>query len=151
MDYIIIFGAKYLFILSPIIALVYFLKEPRHTQKRIALLGIVSFVVAYVIAWILGKLYFDPLPFVVDHFVPLIPHAADNGFPSDHTLVTSVIAAVIYVYDKSKGALLWLVAILVGCFRMMAGVHHPIDVIVSVLIALVVVTVLKKIINKKPA
>lgn len=145
MEAIIIFGAKYLFLLSPLIALVFFLKLPRQQRKSLALLGVFVLPVSYFVGWVVSQFYFSELPFVVGGFEPLIPHVADNGFPSHHTLFTAAIAAVVYVYNKNIGAYLWLIAILVGVSRMMAGVHHLIDVLGAILIALLVAWVGKKI------
>ena len=53
-----------------------------------------------VIALILGHLYYNPRPFVVGNFTPLISHSVDNGFPSDHVLLASAIASILYFFSK---------------------------------------------------
>jgi undecaprenyl-diphosphatase len=67
----------------------------------------------------------------VEHFRPLIPHEADNGFPSDHALLAAGIVAAV-----GFARLLWvlpfgLLAGLVDWARVGVGVHHPIDVLGS--------------------
>ncbi len=147
LETLIIFGAKYLYIVVVAIAIIYILHEPREKQKRILLLAIISLPIAYIIAKIGSWLYFDPRPFVVGNFTPLIPHVADNGFPSDHTLLTSGLASVIYVSNKKIGVLLWILALIVGISRVSAGIHHPVDILGSIIISVLIVFVAHKFIN----
>jgi undecaprenyl-diphosphatase len=132
-----IFGAKYLFVLSFIIAGIYFLRQPRELKKKMLLSGLTSLIVIFCLALLAGVLYNNPRPFVIEHFTPLIPHAPDNGFPSDHTLLTSAIASVIFFYNKKVGLLLLCISIIVGLSRVYVGVHHPIDIIASIIISFV--------------
>ena len=90
---------------------------------------------SYIAAKIISHFYFDPRPFVVGNFTPLIPHAADNGFPSDHTLLGAAIAFAIFRFNKKLGLLLLFFAILVGFSRVLAGVHHASDIAGSIVIA----------------
>lgn len=133
-----IFGAKYLFIIILGIAFIYFIGQPRAKQKEMAAFGIMALPIMYIVLKIVALLYFDPRPFVVDHFIPLIPHEPDNGFPSDHTLLSAATAAIIYPYAKRLSLALWLLTLLVGASRVYTGVHHPVDVLGSILIAIVV-------------
>ena len=138
MNILIIFGAKYLYLVSIIIAGYYFFKQPRATKKRIIIFGIISLPIMYAVAKIAGHFYYDARPFVVLNFTPLIPHADDNGFPSDHTLLLSAIASVIYPFSKKVSILLWVIALAVGFARVFAGVHHLTDILGSVAIVMVV-------------
>ncbi len=132
-----IFAAKYLFILSFIVAGIYFLLQPRSIQKRIVIFSTISLVLIYLFATTAGHLYNNPRPFVVDNFTPLIPHAPDNGFPSDHVLLVSAIAAVFTYFGTRRIIIsLWVIVALVAIGRVFVGVHHPIDVIASILISL---------------
>jgi undecaprenyl-diphosphatase len=135
MDSIFIFGAKYLILLAPIIGGWYFLDQPRTIQKKMILLGISAGVFTGIAALTAGHLYVDPRPFVVGNFVPLIPHDLDNGFPSDHTLLLALASAVVYPFSRKISGVLWFIAVLVAISRVYVGVHHPIDVIGSMLIA----------------
>lgn len=137
LDSLFIFGAKYLFILSFVIAGIYFLKLPWESKKKIAVFGVISIILIYGIAFIAGHLYDNPRPFVADHFTPLIPHDPDNGFPSDHVLMVSAIAAVVYFSNRKIGLILLGIGILVAISRVYVGVHHPIDVIASVVFSFV--------------
>lgn len=128
MDTLIILTAKYLIFISALAALIYFLRQPRKRQKEMAVFAIVSLPIIYIAAKIGSWLYYDPRPFVVGHFTPLFPHDADNGFPSDHTLLAGAIAAVVWVYDRAVGWALFALALLIGISRVLAGVHHAVDI-----------------------
>jgi len=135
---IIIFGAKYLLFLLVGVAGVYFLQQPRNRQKELAIFGVVTCVLVFLVARIASHFYFDPRPFVTGHFVPLIPHDSDNGFPSDHTLLASAVAMIIFYFNRKVGALLMTLAALIGLARIAAGVHSPIDIVGSIIISIVV-------------
>ncbi len=138
MNILIVFSAKYLLYVSVIVAVAYFAKQPRPRQKEMLVFAVILLPFAYAIAKIAGHFYFDPRPFVVGHFTPLIPHAADNGFPSDHTLLASAVAATVFYFNKRLGLLLFVLALFVGAARVLAGVHHPMDIVGSFLAVLIV-------------
>lgn len=94
-----------------------------------------SFIFSYLLAKISAMFIYDPRPFVTSHVQPLFPHTPDNGFPSDHTLLTTAIAAVIFAFNKRLGAFLFALALVIGLARILAHVHQPLDIISSVLIA----------------
>jgi undecaprenyl-diphosphatase len=133
-----IFGAKYAMILSFVVAGGYFLKVPREEQKRMVLFAALALPLIYLTSLIASALYDNPRPFVVGNFTPLIPHAPNNGFPSDHTLLVSAIAAVCSFYSRRVGVILWVIALYVGISRVYVGVHHPVDIVGSAVIAVIV-------------
>ena len=102
MDTLIIFIAKYLVFVSAAIAVFYFLKQPRQKQKEILIFAVVLLPLSYIVAKIVSHFYFDPRPFVVGHFTPLLPHAADNGFPSDHTLFGAAVAFAVFHFPRLR-------------------------------------------------
>lgn len=138
MDQFFIFCAKYLYLLAIAAAGVCFVRLPRDRKKELVILSVITLPAIYIAARLAGLLYFDPRPFVVGRFVPLIPHAADNGFPSDHMLLTSAIAVVLYPASRKASLTVSAIAILVGISRVYAGVHHPVDIIGSAAIAVAV-------------
>ncbi|MDE2018789.1 MAG: phosphatase PAP2 family protein [Patescibacteria group bacterium] len=137
MDTLIVFAASYLYIFVLLIAAIFFLTRPKQTMKSMAICGIVVAPLAYLISRISSHFYYDPRPFVVGHFAPLIAHAADNGFPSDHVLLTGAVAMIVWFYNKKLSAVLWALAFLIGWARVSAGIHHSTDIIGSIVIVLV--------------
>lgn len=135
-DLFFIFGAKYLFLFSALIILIVFYVLPLEFKKRMIVFGIASCALALVISFIAREIYFNPRPFVVDGFEPLIPHKADNGFPSDHTLLVATLASIGMFFHRRASLYLWLIAIVVAISRVYVGVHNPIDILASISIAL---------------
>lgn len=131
---IIIFSAKYLYLVSIAIFIWFGITTMR--RKKFLLLSIFVLPLSYIIARIVSLFYYNPRPFISEHIIPLIHHIADNGFPSDHALLTGTLAAIVTVFDKRIGAILWATAIIVGVARVFAGIHHVVDIVGSYVIAL---------------
>src|SRR6266704_2891926 len=113
-DTISIFAANYLWYVIMGIAVVYFLIQSRPEQKRMLIFAALVLPLVYLASILGGALYNDPRPFVVSHFVPLIPHKPSNGFPSDHVLWSTATAAIIFPSNKYLSLILWLLTVLVG-------------------------------------
>jgi undecaprenyl-diphosphatase len=96
---------------------------------------VVDFFVTLVMAFVLLKLMslwnVDHRPFMDHHLTQLVPHAPGKSFPSDHTTVSTAIAAGILFFTRFKktGALLLIGAMLIGFARIFVGVHYPADIL----------------------
>ena len=138
MNYLIIFGAKYLIYVLILFAAVYIFVQDGQKRRNMAIFALAVLPLSYIVAKISSLLYYDQRPFVIGNFIPLIPHISDNGFPSDHTLLASAVASVILFFNKKIGIGLFALALIVGISRVLAGVHHAVDVLASCVIAVVV-------------
>lgn len=137
MDNLIIITAKY-FIVIPVLVLLYLLFTARNDKKlltKAVFVVIAGGIISYVLAKAGSHLIDSPRPFAVGHFKPLIDHAADNGFPSDHTLLAASLAWSIRVLSKRYSYAMLVVALLIGLSRMAAGVHHSWDILGSFVFA----------------
>lgn len=143
-DALAILGAKYLYIAVVLAAGVYFFTLPRDKQKELALYALISLPLMFIVLKVAGRLYYNARPFVVGHFTPLLPHAPDNGFPSDHTMLSAAFATVVFTYNKKLGAVLWLLTLLVGLSRVYVGIHHYLDIAASMIIAIVIAVLVYK-------
>lgn len=139
---VIIFTAKYLYLVSCALFLVYGLITKR--KKEFFLLSILVFPISYILALIAGHFFYDPRPFVVFNTIPLFPHTADNGFPSDHALFTGTLAALVTTFNPILGACMWGIALLVGMARVLASVHHTIDIVGAFFIAVISTMMVRK-------
>ncbi len=148
LDTLSIFAANYLWYAIMGIAVVYFLMQSRPRQKRMLIFAALVLPLVYIVSLIGGALYDDPRPFVAGHFTPLIPHKPSNGFPSDHVLWSAATAAIIFPNNKYLSLILWLLAVLVGASRVYVGVHHPIDILGSIAMAVVVTSIVYLIITR---
>lgn len=136
-----VFFANYLIFVDVVAAVVVIagllFRRPRFLAFRWATTAAVVLVLSYVFAQIGGLLYNDPRPFVVEHFQPLLSHAADNGFPSDHALLAAALVALVALVDIPLALPFALLAIIIDWARVSAGIHHLIDVVgSSVIVAL---------------
>lgn len=137
-DSLFIFGANYAYLIIVIIAGVFILRQPGQQQKVALLIGTISFPLTYGLLKAIGHFYYDPRPFVVGHFTPLIPHEANNGFPSDHTFIAAAISGLLWPLTRPLSLICWALTAFVAASRVYVGVHHPIDVIGSILGSIVV-------------
>ena len=148
LDNISVIGANYLWFVIIGIAVAYFLIRPRPEQKRMLIFIALVLPLVYVASLLGGALYNDPRPFVVGDFAPLIPHKANNGFPSDHVLWSAAMAAIMFPGNRYLSLILWVLTILVGASRVYVGVHHPIDIVGTILMVIVVAALAYFIIKK---
>lgn len=111
------------------------LDRPRKVELVVA--GVLALAVVGVLIVVTSHLWTDPRPFVVDGVAPAIAHAADNGFPSDHTAAAAAVAGLVLAYRRRLGILLVLLAVVVGMSRVAAHVHHVPDIIGGLGIGLV--------------
>ena len=119
-------------------AVVVWLLAPRTGKVALAVQALAAVLAVGVLVKATGALHTDPRPFVVDPSVrPLFAHPADNGFPSDHTALAVAVAAVVAVHRRVVGAVLLVVALLIGASRVAAHVHHWQDIGAGVLVGLV--------------
>lgn len=131
---LIVLCAKYLIALPVVVALYIAWTLPARERTSFIATTVLAGIVAYGAAKLGSHFYYDPRPFVSDGIAPLIAHAADNGFPSDHMLLAATLASATVLYEKRTGLILWVVALFIGGARVLAGIHHPIDILGSALI-----------------
>jgi membrane-associated phospholipid phosphatase len=96
---------------------------------------------AYLIAKLLATIYqpSDLRPFELLGVDPGASYLNNPGFPSDHALFVTAIAAAVWFETRMKKLSLFLaIAVVLVCVgRVVALVHTPFDVIAGVIIALV--------------
>jgi len=137
MDSITKFCAKYLFVLVVLIVIFVWLRVGKKLRLKMAAVVVLAGILAVVASRVAGKLYYDPRPFVSNPSLkPLIPHGPDNGFPSDHALLTMTLTAALYFYSRRWAAAALAVTAIVGIARVLAHIHSPIDIIGAWLIGI---------------
>lgn len=133
MDMFIVFCAKYLIIVVGLFALSYWLTLPRKQKTEVLIMGAITGIVSFILAKTGSAMFVDPRPFVSDGVTPLFAYTADNGFPSDHTLVGMIITMALLSVSRKWAVNLFVLTIIIGASRVFAGVHHPIDIVGSIL------------------
>ena len=148
MNIVIILIAKYLYVVELLVFLISATIWRKEEKLKVIKLMLLAAPLAGVLVLLGSHFIYDPRPFVVENIKPLISHNPDNGFPSDHTLLAMFTAFAAMVYNKKIGIILLILALLVGASRVMAKVHHPIDIIGSIFIAFVSITISYLILKK---
>lgn len=87
---------------------------------------------------LLGLLWYEPRPFMVHVGRTLMAHAPDNSFPSDHATLMLTVA---FGLMTTRAAPRWGMTVLfaglaVAWSRLYLGVHFPIDMAASAIIAI---------------
>ncbi len=151
MNTLIILSAKYLYIVIILAAIgLTFYKTKIERRVEMIVTAVIAAIIVLALIWLSSHLFYSTRPFVIGHFQPLVSHSADNGFPSDHTAISMGAAFVIYLFNKKAGIILAILALWVGASRVLAGIHHPIDILGSIIIALIAVAAAKLILKRYP-
>ena len=110
-------------------------------EKRILLEGAAVVTLGLLINQLITVCYFHPRPYMMGLCKPLIPHAPETSFPSDHaTLLFGAAFALLFRSGwQSKGALLFLIAVIGAWGRVYTGIHFPFDMLGSFAVALIAV------------
>ena len=113
-------------------------------HKEAALLAFYAVLLGLGINQLIGMVYFHPRPFMEGMGTPLVPHSAENSFPSDHTTFMAAIAFAFLLLPKVRGwgTALLLLAILGGLGRVYIGVHYPLDIIGSLVTSFIAASVI---------
>ena len=72
---------------------------------------------------------------------PYFVSSTDNGFPSDHTVVSALLGLIVLRYSRKLGMAVLLVTLLIGIARVIAGVHHSKDILGGFVIAVISFTI----------
>jgi len=142
-----IFGAKYLYLVVIIIFFIWFLVQPRPRQREILIIVCICLPLIFIISEVAGRIYYNPRPFAAGNFQPLIPHKANNGFPSHHALLTFALSAIVFLFSRRLSLVLWALALFVGFSRVYSGVHHMVDIGGSLFISIIPVTLVYSLIK----
>lgn len=115
-----------------------------HKGKRVVLEGAAVVAFGLFVNQLITIFYFHPRPYMMGLCKPLIPHAPETSFPSDHvTLLFGAALALLFRSGwKSKGALLLIIAVIGAWGRVYTGLHFPFDMLGSFAVALFAVFIL---------
>ena len=86
---------------------------------------------------LVGLLWFERRPFMIGLGRTLVAHAPENSFPSDHTtfILTVGISLIMTRAAPTWGKVAIVLGALVGWARIYLGLHFPVDILASALIA----------------
>ena len=98
-------------------------------NQRAAFLAGASALIALGLGQIIGKLFPRPRPYLSHAVNQLIPPSLDTSFPSDHAILGFAVAVMIWKYNRTVGAALLVLALLMAVARVFVGAHYPGDVL----------------------
>lgn len=135
---VIIVIAQYLLYALVLIAAGVWVTRDRPGKIWLAAEAVVGLILVGIGMLLAGHLHTDPRPFVHDpHSAPLFPHAADNGFPSDHSVAGGLLTLLVFRYKRWWGVAVGAGAAAIDWARVAAHVHHAQDVVAGACIGLV--------------
>ncbi len=86
---------------------------------------------------VVGLLWYEPRPFMIGLGRTLMTHVPENSFPSDHTtfMLTVGLALIATRAAPTWGKVMSAAAVLIAWARIYLGLHFPLDMLASALIA----------------
>ncbi len=128
-DSLIIFLASTLPWILFAVVIVYFVFIKKNLNRFLMIVFCVgsSYLVSEFLKWIVFR---QPRPFaVLEGVTTLVQASSFNSFPSSHATVFAALATAVFIYDRKKGIIFMIMALLIGLARIAAGVHFPIDIL----------------------
>ncbi|MBI2010632.1 MAG: phosphatase PAP2 family protein [Candidatus Colwellbacteria bacterium] len=137
-NWLFVFGAKYLIYLLLIFFLIAILKEKNFERRFYYFsLATIGAIISRGIATPLIRFwYYRPRPFVDFSFDPLISHPLNSSFPSGHMAFLIPLSLVLWFLNKKAGSVFILASLIVGFSRIAVGVHWPSDILGGILIGI---------------
>ena len=104
--------------------------------KQFPILIVSSLGLTYLLEMIIKCFYFRARPFV-HHTVNTLPPFSSqqsSSFPSRHTTLSFAVATAVMFYERLIGAVMYVLASLIGFSRIIMGQHYPLDIVGSALL-----------------
>jgi undecaprenyl-diphosphatase len=141
-DQLVIFCARYLQYFAILAVFIYFFyhyvgefnyKRPfdlLKTKIKEILMVFIPAVFSWIFAEILKTVIYHPRPFIFfqDAVQPLFIHGGVDSFPSGHAMFFGALAMSLYFIHKKMGRIYFLIALVIGLARIVAGIHFPLDI-----------------------
>lgn len=147
LDQIMIFSAKYLVSIIPIIIIALLLTHTAENKKAAIFIAF-SVGLSLLLGYITKSFYYHPRPFAMGLGLNLVPDDLTSSFPSSHT--TSMFAlsfAILFIKRYKLAVMSFVLASLVGFSRIFIGVHFPFDILGGIIygaIGVVMLALLEK-------
>lgn len=104
---------------------------------------------AWIFATIIKSFISTPRPFLFFQNVkPLFFHGGMESFPSGHAMFFGALAMSLYFIHKRMGFMYFIVALIVGLARIIAGVHFPIDILIGYILGIIIALIFKLIFKR---
>lgn len=108
-------------------------------HRNTLVLALCAVIIAFLINWLIGLIWFHPRPFVLGIGNTYLHHAPNSSFPSDHFTGLCTIF-LIFLWRERINHLIVLILMLtmlsVAWARVFVGVHFPFDMLGGFVVAL---------------
>jgi membrane-associated phospholipid phosphatase len=125
-------------VIMVMVALIFLARRPRQREARRAgaVLGTASAALALLVSQPISHAVARMRPYLAHpgHVHLLIARSQDFSFPSDHAAGGFALAVGVWLYDRTLGAMLLVLATILALSRVIAGTHYPGDVLAGALI-----------------
>jgi undecaprenyl-diphosphatase len=145
MNQVIIFCSQYFIYLSALFALLVIIYKG-DVQYKIKNFVLVfgSSIIAWAFTHFLKNIIAHPRPDLIHALV--VPDSL-YSFPSGHATFMFALASGIYISDKRAGKIIFLMALISGISRVLAGVHYWYDIVGAFVVAIIIVGIVKAIVK----
>lgn len=126
-DAVIAFAAQWLVLVPAALAAISIIRRQRWTSDILE--ALIAGIVAVLLVKLGGALHFETRPFLIFNRQPLVAHAPDNAFPSDHLAACGVAVAYLWNRNRILSAAAAVAAAAIGAARVLALLHWPQDII----------------------
>lgn len=153
-DDLVIFSSYYLgyWLVAGLFVFIILGKDKKREIKMLILAAFSVFLSRIIITEIIRFFYYVPRPFVNNSVHQLIFHEASGSFPSGHAAFFFALAMAVFFFHKRWSILFFLGALLIGIFRVIAGIHWPVDILGGAIIGILSTWIIYQFLNldKKP-
>lgn len=129
-------AAEYLVYVAAVLAVCLWIRGVRDQRDALISIG-TGLLTAFVLSWTIGLLWYHPRPFAIGLGHTLLAHSPDSSFPSDHTtfLWTFGFGLLVTRVQRGWGWVLVLAGLATALARIYVGVHFPLDMVGSAVVA----------------
>lgn len=119
----------------PVVLTLWILIKRRQWQADI-IDGVLAGVLTIAFVKLAAASYVHARPFIAYGRLPLVSHAPDNAFPSDHLAACGLAFGYIWPRSRVLAFIVLICAALIGVARILAGLHWSIDIVSGFLLGL---------------
>ena len=113
-------------------------QQERERNQLAAPSAIVAMFAGNLFIKLLNVLFYRPRPFATHTIHLLFYRPSDSSFPSNATAVGFSMATAVWLHNRRAGAVMYVLASLLGLSRIIGGVHYPSDVLAGALVGIAV-------------
>ncbi len=111
-------------------------QQERERNQLAAPSAIVAMFAGNLFIKLLNVLFYRPRPFATHTIHLLFYRPSDSSFPSNATAVGFSMATAVWLHNRRAGAVMYVLASLLGLSRIIGGVHYPSDVLAGALVGI---------------